>query len=152
MVIVTCSLYISELEKLPKIQRAQITQITRFLGSGAFGDVFEGLMKGSPSTTVSHHFTTPETQVTTAATSPASVFARDVNATTTGNNLNVGRLAGGNGGTRDHNIADAADLQVSVATTAVADLPMDNQRKVAIKTLRRGKGMFLQIFCSKYRY
>ena len=37
-----------ELAKLPKVHRAQIT-LTRFLGSGAFGEVFEGVMKGNPS-------------------------------------------------------------------------------------------------------
>ena len=113
-------LFFLELENLPKVHRTQIT-LTRFLGSGAFGEVFEGLMKGSPA--ISYMGTSPMTSPNTRPTNVADVTTNENNGVDTDTNDN----------------AEQVDMQVPVAASHVpSEVPGTNQRKIAVKTLRKG--------------
>ena len=102
-----------ELEKLPKVHRAQIT-LTRFLGSGAFGEVFEGLIKGNPSTI---NFMDTEPSLSVRNTSGHNLLEN--------NSVRDGR------GLPNNEHGNPQTLEPSA-------VPNDNQRKVAVKTLRKG--------------
>ena len=108
------------MENLPKVHRTQIT-LTRFLGSGAFGEVFEGLMKGSPA--ISYMGTSPMTSPNTRSNNVADVTTNENNDVDTDTNDN----------------AEQVDMQVPVAASHVpSEVPGSNQRKIAVKTLRKG--------------
>ena len=118
--ILCCLLTFIELENLPKVHRTQIT-LTRFLGSGAFGEVFEGLMKGSPA--ISYMGASPMTSPNMRSTNAADV-------TTNGNN---------NVDSETNDSAEQVDMLVPVASSHVpSEVPGIDQRKIAVKTLRKG--------------
>ena len=109
-----------ELGKLPKVHRAQIT-LTRFLGSGAFGEVFEGVMKGNP--TLFNYLNSD----VSPATSP-------IGAHTTGDRNNLNSISGPPNGlnseSRNHRGHSPANIQ--------SEITDGSKRKVAVKTLRKG--------------
>ena len=110
-----------DLDKLPKVHRAQIT-LTQFLGSGAFGEVFEGLLKGTPNRVT--FLDNNQTHTSRSAAHRSFVGPSNTN----DNHGVVGREAN----------ADIPRQPNPLSTHVQSAVANVEQRKVAVKTLRKG--------------